>query len=57
MEKQTTDYRKARTANSRLSQWELTWLNQVQYFYRHLCLVDSEVLQNLSLRQAANRYI
>ena len=41
--------------NSRLPQWGLTWLNQVQCFYQHLCLVDSEVLRNPPLRQAANR--
>jgi hypothetical protein len=29
-------------ANSRLPQWGLTWLNQVQCFYQHLCLVDRE---------------
>ena len=44
------------TANSRLPQWGLTWLNQVQCFYQHLYLVDSEVLRNPPLRQAANRY-
>ena len=44
-------------ANSRLPQWGLTWLNQVQCFYQHLCLVDSEVLRNPPLRQAANRYL
>jgi len=42
--------------NSRLPQWGLTWLNQVQCFYQHLCLVDSEVLRNPPLRQAAKRY-
>ena len=42
-------------ANSRLPQWGLMWLNQVQCFYQHLCLVDSEVLRNPPLRQAANR--
>jgi uncharacterized protein (TIGR02391 family) len=42
-------------ANSRLPQWGLTWLNQVQCFYQHLCLVDSEVLRNPPLRQAAKR--
>jgi len=42
--------------NSRLPQWGQTWLNQVQCFYQHLCLVDSEVLRNPPLRQAANRY-
>lgn len=42
--------------NSRLPQWGLTWLNQVQCFYQHLCLLDSEVLRNPPLRQAANRY-
>jgi len=41
--------------NSRLPQWGLTWLNQVQCFYQHLCLVDSEVLRNPPLRQAAKR--
>jgi len=44
------------TANSRLPQWGLTWLNQVQCIYQHLCLVDSEVLRNPPLRQAAKRY-
>jgi len=43
-------------ANSRLPQWGLTWLNQVQCFYQHLCLVYSEVLRNPPLRQAAKRY-
>ena len=42
-------------ANSRLPQWGLMWLNQVQCFYQHLCLVDSEVLRNPPLRQAAKR--
>jgi hypothetical protein len=32
--------------NSRLPQWGLKWLNQVQCFYQHLCLVDSEVLKS-----------
>jgi hypothetical protein len=44
------------TANSRLPQWGLTWLYQVQCFYQSLCLVDSEVLRNPPLRQAAKRY-
>ena len=44
------------SANSRLPQWGLTWLNQVQCFYQHLCLVDSVVLRNAPLRQAAKRY-
>lgn len=50
-----TDERRTTTANSRLPQWGLTWLNQVQCFYQHLCLVDSEVLRNPPLRQAAKR--
>ena len=41
--------------NSRLPQWGLTWLNQVKCFYQSLCLVDSEVLRNPPLRQAAKR--
>ena len=45
------------TGNSRLPQWGLTWLSQVQCFYQHLCLVDSEVLRNPPLRQAAKRYL
>lgn len=44
------------TANSRLPQWGLTWLIQAQCFYQHLYLVDSEVLRNPPLRQAAKRY-
>jgi len=44
------------TGNSRLPQWGLKWLNQVHCFYQHLCLVDSEVLRNPPLRQAAKRY-
>jgi len=43
--------------NSRLPQWGLSWLNQVQFFYQHLCLVDSEVLRNPPLRQAAKRWL
>lgn len=43
------------TANSRLPQWGATWLNQVLCFYQSLCLVDSFVLRNPPLRQAANR--
>jgi len=41
--------------NSRLPQWGLTWLNQVQCVYQHLCLVDSKVLRNPPLRQAPKR--
>jgi hypothetical protein len=44
------------TGNSRLPQWGLMWLNQVQCFYQSLCLVDSELLRNPPLRQAAKRY-
>lgn len=40
-----TRKQKARTANRRLAQWRVTWLNQVQCFYQHLCLFDSEVLR------------
>jgi len=49
--------RKTTGANSRLPQWGLTWLIQVQCFYQYLCLVDSEVLRNPPLRQAAKRYV
>ena len=41
--------------NSRLPQWGLTWLIEVQCFYQDLFLVDSEVLRNPPLRQAAKR--
>jgi len=51
------DGRERNTAyNNRLPQWGLTWSIQVQCFYQHLCLVDSEVLRNPPLRQAAKRY-
>jgi len=43
------------TGNSRLPQWGLTWLNQVQCSYQSLCVVESEVLRNPPLRQAAKR--
>ena len=43
------------TGNSRLPQWGLTWLIEVQCFYQHLCSVDSEVLRNSPQRQAAKR--
>ncbi|HEY9123937.1 MAG TPA: hypothetical protein VIO15_06325, partial [Bacteroidales bacterium] len=46
---------KTTATNSRLPQWGLTWLNQVQCFNQHLCLVDIEVLRNPPLRQAAKR--
>ena len=42
--------------NSRLPQWEQTCFNQVLCFYQHLCSVDSEVLRNPPLRQAAKRW-
>jgi hypothetical protein len=46
--------RRTAATNSRLPQWGLKWVNQVQCFYQNLCLVDSEVLINPPLRQAAN---
>ena len=30
-----------------MPQWGLTWLNQVQCLYQHLCLFDSEVLREI----------
>jgi len=42
--------------NRRLAQWRVMWLIEVQCFYQHLCLVDSEVLRNPPLRQAPKRY-
>jgi hypothetical protein len=47
----------SRPHNSRLPQWGLTWLFEVQCFYQQSCLVDSLVFQNPPLRQAANRYV
>jgi len=41
--------------NSRLPQWGLTWLNQVQCFYQTSVLADSLVLRNARHRQAPNR--
>ncbi|MBM3611229.1 MAG: hypothetical protein FJX18_06920 [Alphaproteobacteria bacterium] len=49
--------RRKPATNSRLPQWGLTWLNRVQCFYQSLCLVDSEVLRNPPLRQAAKRLV
>lgn len=43
--------------DNRLPQWGLTWLNQVQCFYQHLCLVDSLMIRNPPLRQAEKRYV
>jgi hypothetical protein len=42
--------------NSTYPKVAVQWLNQVQFFNQHLCLVDSEVLRNPPLRQAAKRY-
>ena len=50
-----TRWTRTPAGNSRLPQWGLKWLNQVQCFYQHLYLVDSEVLRNPPLRQAAKR--
>jgi hypothetical protein len=41
--------------NSRLPQWRIMWLSQVQGFRQSLCLVDSAALTNFPLRQAARR--
>ncbi len=51
----SADEKEHRTGNSRLPQWGLTWLNQMQCLYQSLCLVDSEVLLNPPLQQAAKR--
>ena len=42
-------------ANSTYPKVAVQWLIQVQCFYQHLCLVDSEVLRNRHLRVAAKR--
>ena len=34
---------------------EVQWLNQVQFFYQSLCLVESKVFRNRQLRVAAKR--
>jgi len=47
---------KTPAANSRLPQWGLKWLIEVQCIYQHSCLFDSLVFQNPPLRQAANRW-
>jgi hypothetical protein len=47
---------KQRTANSTYQKVAVLRLNKALCFYQSLCLVDSEVLQNRHLRQAANRY-
>lgn len=55
-ETSNTNEKEQRPANSRLPQWGLMRSNQVQCFYQYLSLVDSEVLRNPPLRQAAKRY-
>jgi len=46
---------KTPAANSRLPQWGLKWLIEVQCIYQSLCLVDSEVLRNPHERKARKR--
>ena len=43
--------------NSRLPQVAVTWLIEGMCFYSALVQVDSEVLRNRHLRQAAKRYM
>jgi hypothetical protein len=40
--------------NSTYPKVAVQWLNEALCFYQSLCLVDSEVLRNRHLRQAAN---
>ena len=48
--------KEARLPNSTYPKVAVQWLNQALCFYQSLCLVDSEVLRNPPLRQAAKRY-
>jgi len=44
----------ARAANSSYKKFAAQWVNGALCFYQSFCLVDSEVLRNPPLRQAAN---
>lgn len=48
--------KKKTAANSRLAQWRVTWLSQVQYFYWAFVQADRFVLPSPPLRRAPNRY-
>ncbi len=49
--------RNNRTANSTYPKVAVQWLNQALCYYQSFCLVDSEVLRNRHLREAAKRYM
>jgi hypothetical protein len=44
------------SGNSAYKKLAVKWLNEVLFFYQNLLLVESEALQNLSLRQCQKRY-
>jgi hypothetical protein len=46
----------ARTANRRLAQWRVTWLNEHSTSHQFLWCIDSLVLRNPPLRQAPKRW-
>jgi len=50
-----TNYRKP-AANRRLAQWRVTWLIEHSTSHQLLWCIDSFVLRNPPLRQAAKRY-
>ena len=43
--------------NRRLAQWRVTWLIEHSASHQLLWCIDSFVLRNPPLRQAANRYL
>jgi len=43
--------------NSTYPKVAVQWLTQALCFYQSFCLVDSEVLRNRHLREAAKRYM
>src|SRR5690606_24054328 len=49
------DGKRNTTANRRLAQWRVTWLIEHSTSHQHLWYIDSFVLRNPPLRQAAER--
>jgi hypothetical protein len=52
-----TRWTRTPAANSVLPQLAVKCKIEADCYYQHLCLVDSEVLQNRQLRQHANRWL
>jgi hypothetical protein len=53
----STDEEEHRTGNRRLAQWRVKWLIEHSTSHQLLWCIDSFVLRNPPLRQAAKRYL